>query len=237
MTGRAGAGAYCAAYLFLFYRELSTRPGLPTDMDIATAVVGLTLLLEAAKGAGCDPREAGMSGRHLEHVLAACQSFTAIRGPIVRDFAESAIDYIEANGIATWIHEVRTRHQSTYQHCLLVAGLVSRFAVLLGLSRNDVITLTETGLVHDVGKARIPVAILDKPGKLTDAEMDIVRQHPQWGHDHLSARSDATADVLDGVLHHHEPHLVSRKIQLRVYSTSKPENQYVRNHAILRDLQ
>lgn len=47
----AGAGAYCAAYLFLFYRELSTRPGLPTDMDIATAVVGLTLLLEAARRA------------------------------------------------------------------------------------------------------------------------------------------------------------------------------------------
>ena len=43
------AGAYCAAYLFLFYREIASRPGNPTDMDIYTAVVGMVLLLEATR--------------------------------------------------------------------------------------------------------------------------------------------------------------------------------------------
>ncbi|MCK2095929.1 TRAP transporter permease [Thauera aromatica] len=47
----AAAGAFCAAYLFLFYAELATRPGLPTDADMAAAVVGLLLLLEAARRA------------------------------------------------------------------------------------------------------------------------------------------------------------------------------------------
>ncbi|HRP22407.1 TRAP transporter permease [Thauera sp.] len=47
----AAVAAFCAAYLFLFYAELSTRPGLPTDTDLAVAVVGLTLLLEAARRA------------------------------------------------------------------------------------------------------------------------------------------------------------------------------------------
>ncbi len=42
-------GAFCAAYLFIFYKELSARPGLPTTMDLTVAVVGLTLLLEAAR--------------------------------------------------------------------------------------------------------------------------------------------------------------------------------------------
>jgi len=42
-------GAFCAAYLFLFYRELSTRPGQPTDMDVYTAAVGMVLLLEATR--------------------------------------------------------------------------------------------------------------------------------------------------------------------------------------------
>jgi TRAP transporter 4TM/12TM fusion protein len=42
-------GAFCAAYLFLFYREIATRPGNPTDFDIATAVVGMVLLLEATR--------------------------------------------------------------------------------------------------------------------------------------------------------------------------------------------
>jgi TRAP transporter 4TM/12TM fusion protein len=43
------AGAFCAAYLFLFYRQLATRPGLPTTLDLAVAIVGLVLLLEAAR--------------------------------------------------------------------------------------------------------------------------------------------------------------------------------------------
>ncbi|PKO56677.1 MAG: C4-dicarboxylate ABC transporter, partial [Betaproteobacteria bacterium HGW-Betaproteobacteria-21] len=47
----AAAGAFCAAYLFLFYAELSTRPGTPTDFDLVVAVAGLALLLEAARRA------------------------------------------------------------------------------------------------------------------------------------------------------------------------------------------
>ena len=42
-------GAYCAAYLFIFYRELATRPGQPTPMDVWTAAVGILLLLEATR--------------------------------------------------------------------------------------------------------------------------------------------------------------------------------------------
>jgi TRAP transporter 4TM/12TM fusion protein len=45
----AAVGAFCAAYIFLFYRELSTRSGQPTDLDIAVAVVGVLLLLEATR--------------------------------------------------------------------------------------------------------------------------------------------------------------------------------------------
>ncbi|THF67169.1 TRAP transporter fused permease subunit [Pseudothauera nasutitermitis] len=45
----AAAGAFCAAYLYLFYRELSTRPGLPTQMDLIVAIAGITLLLEVTR--------------------------------------------------------------------------------------------------------------------------------------------------------------------------------------------
>lgn len=47
----AAVAAFCAAYLFLFYKELAQRPGTPTDMDLAAAVVGMLLLLEAARRA------------------------------------------------------------------------------------------------------------------------------------------------------------------------------------------
>ncbi|TMH27898.1 MAG: TRAP transporter fused permease subunit [Betaproteobacteria bacterium] len=43
------AAAFCGAYLFLFYRELSTRPGQPTTMDFTTAIIGMVLLLEATR--------------------------------------------------------------------------------------------------------------------------------------------------------------------------------------------
>jgi len=42
-------GAFCAAYLFIFYRELATRPGQPTQMDVWTAALGIVLLLEATR--------------------------------------------------------------------------------------------------------------------------------------------------------------------------------------------
>ncbi|MBE0622420.1 MAG: TRAP transporter permease [Burkholderiales bacterium] len=47
----AAAGAFCAGYIFLFYTQLSTRPGLPTTMDLVVAVAGIVLLLEAARRA------------------------------------------------------------------------------------------------------------------------------------------------------------------------------------------
>ncbi|MBS4017090.1 MAG: TRAP transporter permease [Dechloromonas sp.] len=47
----AAVAAFCASYLFLFYNELAQRPGMPTDLDLAVAVVGLILLLEAARRA------------------------------------------------------------------------------------------------------------------------------------------------------------------------------------------
>ncbi len=42
-------GAFCAAYLFTFYRELATRPGQPTSMDVWTAALGIVLLLETTR--------------------------------------------------------------------------------------------------------------------------------------------------------------------------------------------
>ncbi|MEO8537837.1 MAG: TRAP transporter fused permease subunit, partial [Betaproteobacteria bacterium] len=45
----AGVAAFCGAYLFLFYREISTRPGVPTTLDIVAAIAGMVLLLEATR--------------------------------------------------------------------------------------------------------------------------------------------------------------------------------------------
>jgi putative nucleotidyltransferase with HDIG domain len=73
----------------------------------------------------------------------------------------------------------------THQHCLVVAGLAAGFAQHLGLPRVDCERLTQAALLHDVGKARIPLAILNKPGRLEDGERRIVEAHPVIGYEML----------------------------------------------------
>ncbi len=60
------------------------------------------------------------------------------------------------------------------------------------------------GLMHDLGKALMPADILNKPGKLTDHEFDIIKAHPLKGHAMLLEGDTADAMTLDVCLHHHE---------------------------------
>lgn len=73
----------------------------------------------------------------------------------------------------------------------------------LGLPERDLQMLEWAGLLHDVGKIGVPEAILQKSGRLTAEEFDIIKQHPSMGYEILKPISSLT-DVLAGVLHHHE---------------------------------
>lgn len=73
----------------------------------------------------------------------------------------------------------------------------------LGLDERQLESIHRCGLLHDIGKLGIPVEILDKPGRLTDDEMDIMKQHPAIGA-RIVAPISAYADVLAAVRHHHE---------------------------------
>jgi HD-GYP domain-containing protein (c-di-GMP phosphodiesterase class II) len=87
---------------------------------------------------------------------------------------------------------------------LLVAGTSVAFAQILGFSRADQERLSFAALIHDVGKARIPLGILEKPGPLDAEEMEIMRQHPVFGFEALKPGSKVPSEMLDLVLHHHE---------------------------------
>ena len=66
-----------------------------------------------------------------------------------------------------WLTTVGCHHTGSYRHCLFVTGFAVAFAQHLGMREDDQRRLTRAALLHDVGKAFIPVAILDKPGALT----------------------------------------------------------------------
>ena len=98
---------------------------------------------------------------------------------------------------------MRLFDDATHQHCLLVAGLAAAFSVTLGLSEVDRHRLAKAALLHDVGKVRVPTAILNKPGPRTEGEMAVMRTHPAEGHAMLLGGGFEDA-MLTVVRSHHE---------------------------------
>jgi HD-GYP domain-containing protein (c-di-GMP phosphodiesterase class II) len=78
------------------------------------------------------------------------------------------------------------------------------FALDIGFCRTDVKRLGLSATLHDIGKARIPVAVLDKPGKLEPDEAEIMRRHPVIGYELLKDLPGISSEALDGIRHHHE---------------------------------
>jgi putative nucleotidyltransferase with HDIG domain len=99
---------------------------------------------------------------------------------------------------------VRRHHSQTYQHCLIVTGVTVAFAQHLGLSRSDQLRLSFAAMLHDIGKARIPIAVLEKPSSLTGEERAVMCKHPEYGLEALKASPGLNAELLDIVVHHHE---------------------------------
>ncbi|KMO11766.1 HD-GYP domain-containing protein [Methylobacterium platani] len=110
---------------------------------------------------------------------------------------------INDTGIRDWVRAVRRFDDATHQHCLLVAGLAAAFAASLGLSARECHRLTKAALLHDVGKIHVPAAILNKPGRLDDAETAVMRGHPEKGY-RMLADQDLEPEMLQVVRSHHE---------------------------------
>ncbi len=92
----------------------------------------------------------------------------------------------------------------TYMHSVAVCALMIALGKQLGLSGQSLKDAGTAGLLHDVGKMMIPGKVLNKPGKLTDEEFNIIKDHPRKGWEILNISKGANAVALDVCLHHHE---------------------------------
>jgi len=99
---------------------------------------------------------------------------------------------------------LKTHDDYTFMHSVAVCTLMVVLSRRMGLDETQVRDAGLAGLLHDMGKAKIPLEVLNKPGKLTPAEYNLVKGHPQLGHEMLLESGTASPMALDVCLHHHE---------------------------------
>lgn len=97
---------------------------------------------------------------------------------------------------------LKTASEFTYMHSVAVCALMVALASRLGLDREQTCSAGLAGLLHDLGKAAIPLDVLHKPGKLSDSEFAIIKRHPEEGSRMLQA-CGLDGAVLDVCLNHH----------------------------------
>ncbi len=108
------------------------------------------------------------------------------------------------NAVAIDINALKTSDEYTFKHSVDVATISMVLAKQQGLSRKDIYEIGVSGLLHDVGKTKIPNEILNKPGRLDDEEFAIMKQHSVYGYQMIKDRPEFNNGICLGVLQHHE---------------------------------
>lgn len=198
-------------YLFLVHGNVARAEAqariLGATSTLAASVTA-RLLMDKLQGLGgvhhrgsvAAHRQAANAHQFLSDTFFSGQMITTT---VAETGTDLIVQAIQDTGIHDWVAAVQRFDDVTHQHCLLVAGLAAAFSGVLGLAAADRHRLAKAALLHDVGKTKIPTAILNKPGKLDEVEMAVMRTHPAEGHAMLVA-GGFDASLLAVVRSHHE---------------------------------
>ncbi|HEY9199089.1 MAG TPA: HD-GYP domain-containing protein [Gammaproteobacteria bacterium] len=104
----------------------------------------------------------------------------------------------------TGISRIKTKDEYTFMHCVSVAGLLVTFARDQKFTEDEIRKIAIGGLLHDIGKTLTPDEVLNKPGKLSPEEFDIMKGHVTHSRDILQNTLDIGQMELDIALMHHE---------------------------------
>lgn len=122
----------------------------------------------------------------------------------VKNVAENIAEITRRNkGVLASVTKLRKHDDYTFHHSMNVSIYAASLASHLGMSDQEVERIANAGLLHDVGKMLVPAKVLNKPGKLSDEEFIIMKNHVQFGYDYLK-KQNIPADMLRLAYEHHE---------------------------------
>jgi len=141
----------------------------------------------------------------VNQILESFKSGRDINISQAREVINECVDSIFNNKDSLlWFTLIKNRDLYTSEHCLNVAVLSIAFGRHLGHSEQTLKTIGLCGLLHDVGKIKIPLEILNKEGVFTQEEYEIMKQHPVFGRDELVKQGGMIAEAIDTAYCHHE---------------------------------
>jgi len=212
-VGQAKSRTPLAAHNLLRFGTFMSRPfSTASLLDIVQFLSTQPPAVEPAPAGKASPawivEEHALAMSAGENVLAELFSFaqgqSCLNQPDLIKTGDLLIGSLAESGLNSWVHGVRQHHDRTYQHCLLVVGLAVGFALKLQFRQSDLRLVAKGAFLHDIGKASMPLDILDKPGKLTDAESAMMRMHPVYGEGAMRLEAGVEPNVLRVIRSHHE---------------------------------
>jgi putative nucleotidyltransferase with HDIG domain len=105
--------------------------------------------------------------------------------------------------VKEWGESIESTDSYTFGHCNRVADYAVAVAEELGLDESAVTTIRLGAYLHDLGKIKVPHEVLNKPGRLTNEEFDVIKKHPEWGVELLEG-IEFPWDIKPIILYHHE---------------------------------
>ncbi|KQT34754.1 hypothetical protein ASG29_00910 [Sphingomonas sp. Leaf412] len=160
--------------------------------------------------------------RRMDEMERARETVARSRAAVERMFGEARLGHaVQMTAVVPLVDEIaasierdrsailnvtrlKNKNEYTYLHSVAVCALMINLARQLGLPEYEVQQAGVAGLLHDIGKMATPIEVLEKPGRLDDAERRIIEDHPSAGYRLLSDSADISAIALDVCLHHHE---------------------------------
>jgi len=178
---------------------VSTKPGPPKNKIAYINKISFEKEVSAAHQSYDNAKTVAkslMEGIRLGRVLDMNQSRAA-----VNDIVDSIL---RNNNALVWLTKLKDKDEYTAEHSLNVCILSVAFARHLGHDESEIRKIGLGGLLHDVGKSKIPIEVLDKPGRFTKEEFDIMKMHPIYGRDLLASLPQAEHSSVDIAYAHHE---------------------------------